>query len=429
MAFKLTTDPSDVISNEAGTPVVTGGTYTGGGTHLLNETGVPVTGGTVYALTAPVTGSGAGLHWMVELTTPEYVWADPDGREPDTITGAGESVRTWSPAEDGTARFSLVITGDATVTTPTVAPHTGMIVIVAGNKNGAHLEIKPSGLHAHNAAGAQTAHIDGNEGVFVGGEFRTSDALPGQVVMSDTALVLDGGAGPGIAVTPINALPYSEMPGIGPAYDGMTISGGSFITGESSGMRTAPDTIQQWAYTAGGGYSQVYTTGLQTRMERLNDAGELQSAINASNTQASIAFLTSPGDSKGLYVRTDGVWVGVRVGGVLTEYNLLETAQDSGWITLAPNAGFTATSLAYRNKGGVIYFHGYVEGTFAADTWIPVFSVPTEVRPMYATFANEAGSGEAGVEIRMNSAGVLSFRTKTAGSKLLRPSALTYPAG
>lgn len=328
MAFKLTTDPSDAISNEAGTPVVTGGTYAGAGTYLLNETGVPVTGGTTYALTAPATGDGAELHWLVELTAVDYVWTDTDEREPDAITGAGESLRTWTPAEDGTARFSLVITGDATVTTPTVAPHTGMIVIVAGSKNGAHLEIKPSGLHAYNAAGAQTAHIDGNEGVFVGGEFRTSDALPGQVVMSDTALVLDGGTGPGIAVTPINALPYSEMPGIGPAYDGMTISGGSFTTGESSGMRTAPDTVQQWAYTSGGGYSQVYTTGLQTRMERLDDAGELQSVINASNTQASIAFLTSPGNSKGLYVRTDGVWVGVRVGGVLNEYNLEAIASE-----------------------------------------------------------------------------------------------------
>lgn len=308
MAFKLTTDPSDAISNETGEAVVTGGTYAGAGTYLLNETGVPVTGGTTYALTAPATGDGAELHWLVELTSVDYVWTDTDEREPDAITGAGESLRTWTPAEDGTARFSLVITGDATVTTPTVAPHTGMVVIVAGSKNGAHLEIKPSGLHAHNAAGTQTAHIDGNEGVFVGGEFRTSDALAGQVRMADDALVLEGGAGPGIGVEPTNAIGYTAFPGIGPGYDGMVVSGGANADG-SAGLQVSPTLAQIWGTAADGSVSQMYVTAYESALQRFDAAGNLEGEVSANSGRADMVSVRD-GVERRLRVSGNGVEIG-----------------------------------------------------------------------------------------------------------------------
>ena len=343
---------------------------------------------------------------------------DPDPIPPPVDFPDGDEVVGWLDAEVSGDRVNVFD-----------AP------IVAGDPLGARIEIRSTGFHAFNGTGTETAHIDGAEGVFVGGEFRTSDTLPGQVVMSDTALVLDGAPGPGIAVTPINALPYSEMPGIGPAYDGMTISGGSFTAGESSGMRTAPDIVQQWAFTSGGGYSQVYTTGLQTRMERLNDAGELQSAINASNTQASIAFLTSPTASKGLYVRNDGVWVGVRAGGVLREYNLEETAQDTGWLPLVAPAGVNASAnYAYRNKGGVIWFRGSVSpATEWLSGWNVIGSVPdASARPSATTPMREGSSTSGQVLLRVQASGEIALYihpdiTTRTGTYYM--SAMTYPAG
>lgn len=347
--------------------------------------------------------------------------------------------------------------------------------IIAGDPVGARVEVTGDGVHAYDATGTETASIAGEGGEFVGGEFRTSDALPGQVTLSDTA----NQGTPGIAVEPDDSTGYDVLPSIGPGPDHMRISGGVSTEGALAGAQFSANGTNIYHNGPGANGTGSWATvgegeaGLTYRPDRANASHE--SAIRARANDAVVysegpsgsgfiyaapdgAYLAhvGPGDAMArsesrahagpeylmlerkipgvldrhrLRLDDDGVWVQTVFGANSVSYNLLETAQDSGWIPLAPNTGFTATSLAYRNKGGVIYFHGYVEGTFTANAWTPVFSVPTEARPMYATFANEAGSGEAGVEIRMDAAGVLSFRTKTTGTKLLRPSALTYPAG
>ena len=64
--------------------------------------------------------------------------------------------------------------------------------------------------------------------------------------------------------------------------------------------------------------------------------------------------------------------------------------QDTGWVNITPNAGFTATEgLGYRIKNGVVYLRGCVTRTGGAFTTTKetVFTLPTAARiAVYARF-------------------------------------------
>lgn len=110
---------------------------------------------------------------------------------------------------------------------------------IAGDLAGARIEIRSTGLHAFNGTGTETAHIDGAEGVFVGGEFRTSDTLPGQVTLSDTA----SQGGPGLSVEPEDATGYDVLPSIGPDGPEMHIRGGVSTDGNLAGAAFTPSKV------------------------------------------------------------------------------------------------------------------------------------------------------------------------------------------
>lgn len=500
MAFKLDATPSDAISNETGPPIVTGGTYSGSGTHLVNDTGVPVTAGVLYALTAPSAGTGE-LHWEVELTTPEYSGTDRDGHGPDgkqgsadAIAGAGVSSRVWRSTADGTARFSLVTTGSVTVATPTVAPHTGRIILtvpgdiltenimasgglIAGDPDGARVVIDAEGVAAFDSSGTEAAQITGEGGEFVGGSFRTSDALPGQVTLSSTA----NQGEPGIAVEPDDSAGYDVLPSIGPGPDHMSISGGVSTEGALAGAQFSADGTTIYHNGTGANGTGSWATvsdgeaGLRYRPDRTN--ADHESAIRARADDAVVysegpngtGFLSAsplggvlehvgPGDpiarsesraaadpeylmlerkvsgvtdSHRLVLDDDGVWVKTVNSLNPVSYNLLETAQDSGWQTFDPEAGVTGSAaVAWRNKGGVIYFRGFVTGDWTNGVWNTIASgLNPDWCPSATWVVAEAGGATKGATLRMTADGRLQISPPVTSTTSYYLNAMTYPAG
>ena len=277
---------------------------------------------------------------------------------------------------------------------------------IAGDPAGARIEIRSTGFHAFNGTGTETAHIDGAEGVFVGGEFRTSDNLPGQVRLADDAYVthLDGGGVfPGLRVTPADASGFSHLPAIGPGEHGVTIYGGRRIGGGSSivqanptesFMRTFRDdhstggviqtsptqslmrTYREDSTTAG----EIQTSPTASYMRTYREDGEIGGSIQASPTKAfmqtygdstvgrsysqvdpqratmnvvgadglNTARITADGNSVTLFSATNGQrYLKLDDTGIWIEtggksYNLEETAQDSGWHPIQVLPGYTA---------------------------------------------------------------------------------------
>src|SRR5699024_76492 len=80
------------------------------------------------------------------------------------------------------------------------------------------------------------------------------------------------------------------------------------------------------------------------------------SRIKADANEAFI-FTRAGGANRYLTVDANGVWVKTNKSGTWKSYNLEETAQDSDWQTFDLEAGVAGSSaVAWRNKGGVIYF-------------------------------------------------------------------------
>lgn len=362
--------------------------------------------------------------------------------------------------------------GDAPVSGDRVDLHEGPIV--AGDPEGARVEVTEAGLRAYDSAGVETASIAGEGGEFVGGEFRTSDQMPGQVTLSNTA---NQGA-PGISIEPEDDTGYDVLPSIGPGPDDMHISGGVSTAGDMAGAQfRAGGTSLYWngpGANGGGAWAVVADgeAGLTYRTDRTNAAYE--SAIRARADDAAVysegpdgtGFLAAsplggllehvgPGDSLArsesraeaapeylmlerkipgvggrhrLRVDDDGVWVQTLFGASEVSYNLLETAQDSGWQSITPDAGYTGSaSFAWRNKGGVIWYRGTVTATWVTG-WNTIATLPAEVRPEYGYTVNEAGTS-AGVLIRAQVDGRLELYAPAAGTSTHRFTSLSYPIG
>ena len=406
---------------------------------------------------------------------------------------------------------------DAPVAGDRVDVHMGPII--AGDPGGARVEVTGDGLRAYDSTGVETAHIQGEGGEFVGGEFRTSDTLPGQVTLADDAYInsTTGGAHPGIRVEPLDTSDMVRPPGIGPGDRGLYVDGGSDTSGRRSYLRASPTASLMRTHrgdgTPGGAiqtsptaslmrtYREDGTTGgavqvspteslmhtdreggakggvIQTapdqslmRTYRADGkvGGEIQTApdvsrmrtysgnsseagwvqvrpqdvelayVDPNNTyfsriraDANEAFIYTRAGGAGRYltVDADGVWVKTNKSGTWKWYNLEETAQDSGWRSITLDSGFSGSaSLAWRNKGGVIWFRGTVTGSWSGGSYDTVATLPAEVRPVYAYTVNEAGA-TAGVLIRVQSDGRLEIQTPSAGTSTHRLTSLSYPIG
>lgn len=125
-------------------------------------------------------------------------------------------------------------------------------------------------------------------GTFTGGLFKTSDALPGQVVFADNAYrpsIYNGSiARPGFRIVPSGHLELSVPPGIGPDDGGVTVDGGQTVTGVSSrvevnALGAKVETQLKGDYSA----SKITTDQDESALRRYAGLGALSSEIIASS--------------------------------------------------------------------------------------------------------------------------------------------------
>lgn len=191
------------------------------------------------------------------IIDPDFPPEDPVPPEPDPVEPGEEQ-----PVVDGW--IDAPISGDRVNVFD--AP------IVAGDPDGARIEIRSTGFHAFNGVGTETAHIDGQEGVFVGGEFRTSDNLPGRVRIADDAFTYSGRTLPGIEIIPEDTRSTARPAGIGPWGTGAAIEGGEDTAGRSAKLHATP-TQAGITSTSPTGDAHMYadSSGISMRGTRASD--------------------------------------------------------------------------------------------------------------------------------------------------------------
>lgn len=125
-------------------------------------------------------------------------------------------------------------------------------------------------------------------GTFTGGLFKTSDALPGQVVFADNAYTPSAYNGsvarPGFRIVPPEHLDLLVPPGIGPDDGGVTVDGGQTVTGVSSrvevnALGAKVETQLKGDYSA----SKITTDQDESALRRYAGLGALSSEIIASS--------------------------------------------------------------------------------------------------------------------------------------------------
>lgn len=332
MSWQYSDAPSH-IAPEVGPSLLTGGGP---------WSGVVLEPGAVYALSVEVNAPGeTTVGWGVAVTDGsggEYVLADPADAE--TVPG-GQWVTVTrnlpAPGFPTTASVTLTVPAGTQARNPSMGVRTGRTVltvpgdvlaenimasggIVAGTPDGARVELTDQGLVAFDATGTETAHIKGEGGEFVGGSFSTSDDLPGQVRMSDTAFDHNGFQGPGISVAPSNAQGYTSLPGIGPIGDYIVVSGGENDVGSAS-MQLSATLAYMWANSTGGDYSQIYTSPITARLERRDQGDELLGHIGVYGRQAQI-HAGDLSDFSSFIIDPNGIRILVGEDGAETEYDL-----------------------------------------------------------------------------------------------------------
>ena len=141
-------------------------------------------------------------------------------------------------------------------------------------------------------------------GTFTGGLFKTSDALPGQVTLSDDALStsINTATGPGIRITPEDASGFEYMPGIGPSTAGLMIYGGKRVGAGASIVQANPtESFMRTFREDGTRAGEVQTSGsasyLRTYREDGTAAGEVQTSASSSYMRTYQADGTTIGGS------------------------------------------------------------------------------------------------------------------------------------
>ena len=145
-------------------------------------------------------------------------------------------------------------------------------------------------IHADEIVGGSFTGETFEGGTFTGGLFKTSDDLPGQVVLADDAYVthLDGGGTwPGIRVVPTDTSDVSLPAAIGPSENGLTIFGGRKLTGGSSIVQANPAASYMRTFrddSSRGGEVQTSPTASYMRTYQADGTpgGEVQTSPTAS---------------------------------------------------------------------------------------------------------------------------------------------------
>src|SRR5699024_10090516 len=139
-------------------------------------------------------------------------------------------------------------------------------------------------------------------GTFVGGEFRTSDNLPGQVVLADDALSTNIGTttGPGIRVVPEDATGFEYMPGIGPSTAGLMIYGGKRAGTGASIVQANPDASLMRTFRDGGTTAgEIQTSPTASYMRTYREDGTPGGAIQTSPTASLMRTYREDGTTGG----------------------------------------------------------------------------------------------------------------------------------
>lgn len=232
---------------------------------------------------------------------------------------------------------------------------------IAGDPAGARIEIRSTGFHAFNGTGIETAHIDGAEGVFVGGEFRTSDNLPGRVRIADDAFAYSGRTLPGIEIIPEDTRSTVRPAGIGPWGAGAAIEGGEDTAGRSAKLHATP-TQAGITSTSPTGDAHMYadSSGISIRATRASDgdSGHISVDYTGANLTATDGesgeygrILARPGELRMTLRDGSGNATGdVRV--VAGTTSVSATAPDGRKAEVAAGAS-TGARLGHTNASGV----------------------------------------------------------------------------
>ena len=186
-------------------------------------------------------------------------------------------------------------------------------------------------------------------GSFTGGLFKTSDALPGQVQISDDAYVthLDGGGTyPGLRIVPIDTSEMNLPAAIAPSTLGLTIYGGRSISGGSSIVQCNPSAAFMRSFrptgTTGG---EMMTSPAASLMRTYREDGTTAAEMQTS--------------SDGSFMRTyrEG---GAAGGSIQTSpaQSFMRTYREDGTVGGSVSAGDTFTQMIARADGntrGVLY--------------------------------------------------------------------------
>lgn len=293
-------------------------------------------------------------------------------------------------------------------------------------------KIAAEGIIANVIQGGQFTGETFEGGSFVGGEFRTSDTLPGRVTLADDAYInsTTGGAHPGIRVEPLDASDMVRPPGIGPGDRGLYVDGGSDTSGRRSYLRASPTASLMRTFredgTDGGVIQTSPTSSLMrtyredgtigasiqadpdaSRMRTYSGNSSEQGWVRARPQDAELAYVApnnvyfsriratdkeahlftrAGGSNRYLTIDANGIWVKTDKGGSLKQYNLEETAQDSGWAMATVASGYTAQPNyppKVRKVGNLIYLSGGVRGAgISANTSQYVLTLPPGYRPV-----------------------------------------------
>ena len=150
--------------------------------------------------------------------------------------------------------------------------------------------IASGAIHADEIVGGSFTGETFEGGTFTGGLFKTSDAMPGQVQLSDDAYVdhFEGGKTlPGLRITPVDTSGTNLPAAIGPSEYGVTVFGGRNISGGSSIVQCHPDAAFLRSFRPNGSVGGEMQTSpeaslMQTRREDNSVGGVIKTSPEAS---------------------------------------------------------------------------------------------------------------------------------------------------
>ena len=233
--------------------------------------------------------------------------------------------------------------------------------IVAGDPEGARVEVTETGLRAYDSTGTETASIAGEGGEFVGGEFRTSDQLPGRVRIADDAFTYSGRTLPGIEIIPEDTRSTVRPAGLGPWGAGAALEGGEDSAGSSAKIHATPT---QAGITSTGptGDAHMYadSSGISMTTTRASDgdSGHISADYTGANLTATDGvsgeygrILARPGELRMTLRDGSGNATGeVRV--IAGTTSVSATAPDGRKAEVAAGAS-TGTRVGYTSASGV----------------------------------------------------------------------------